>query len=234
MRSACPSLRRTHDAHPKIVEELRARDLDEVVVFRAASFPTRIAALGRGRCRGGLHSGAPCGHRRLARAHSRFADFIGSHAGFARTHESSSWISSSIQGKQLFARYGTPSPRRRRGDRRRGGARRDAAGFPSSSRRRCRWAGGARPRYKLAENADRCASTRNILAWTSRATSSSGGLGLARLGHRRGVLRVVHARSQREEVPRVVERAGRRRDRRRSPDENPDASCGCRSTRSTV
>ena len=78
---------------------------------------------------------------------------------------------------------------------------------------------------KLAENADEVRThAGNILGMDIKGHVVQLGLGRARVRHRRGVLRVVHARPQREEVPRhaVARRAASRS--RRSPRRTPTRS----------
>ena len=143
------------------------------------------------------------------------------------------------QGKQLFARYGIPvSPgdvgRRpstrpsRAADARRVSGRRQGAG----AGRRARQGGRHQARRTTPT---RCAThAGNILGMDIKGHVVAARLGRARVRHRRGVLRVVHARPRREAAPRdaVARRAASRS--RQVAEENPDAiAAHPRSTRST-
>ena len=133
------------------------------------------------------------------------------------------------QGKQLFARYGIPvSPGDVADTVDEAVARgRRASATRSSSRRRCRSAGAARPAASSSPtNADevRDARRRTSSAWTSRATSCK----RVWIEHASDIAEEYYASFTLDRAAKkhlgMLSRAGRRRDRDRSPTRTPTRS----------
>ena len=140
------------------------------------------------------------------------------------------------QGKQLFARYGIPVSAGEVADTVDDAvAAAERVGYPVVVKAQVQVGGrGKAGGVKLAENADEVRThAGNILGLDIKGHVVHARLGRARVRHRGGVLRVVHARPRREAVPRaccprrVVSRS------RRSPTRTPTRSRASTSIRST-